>query len=222
MVPGDVILHPGRLMAKQSLFWQDLPWGRPIICPSLLLPPDDAQASPTCLTGEFEGSCSDWTNSDMSDEHMLPAATCGCPMVQRSMFWRRKGAVHECMLFLSVVLETQPPTLTPGNTHVFDFAMDQSRDKVALLIEDSTHLAEIFVGSTSAPGELRRITSFNDALLGELTLSTPEYLPYTGEEGWPMDGWVLKPPDFDPAKKYPLICGNSWRPKHSVWLWLLS
>jgi len=30
-------------------------------------------------------------------------------------------------------------------------------------------------------------------------------MPYTGVEDWPIDGWILKPLDFDPAKKYPMI-----------------
>jgi len=30
-------------------------------------------------------------------------------------------------------------------------------------------------------------------------------MPYTGADGWPMDGWVMKPRDFDPSRKYPLI-----------------
>ncbi len=33
----------------------------------------------------------------------------------------------------------------------------------------------------------------------------PEYVPFTGADGWSMDGWVLKPPDFDPSRKYPLV-----------------
>src|SRR5947209_2155120 len=30
-------------------------------------------ATPRNLTSEFEGSCSDWTNSDLSDDHLMPA-----------------------------------------------------------------------------------------------------------------------------------------------------
>ena len=59
--------------------------------------------------------------------------------------------------------------------------------------------------STAPAGELRRLTAFNDALLSEVLLSTPEYMPYTGADDWPMDGWVMKPHDFDPSRKYPLI-----------------
>ena len=62
----------------------------------------------------------------------------------------------------------QPPTLTPGNMHVLDFSIDQSRSTAAILIENPTHVAEIFVSSIAAPGELRQLTTFNDALFDEL------------------------------------------------------
>src|SRR2546428_3781663 len=31
------------------------------------------QGVATCLMGKFEGTCMDWTNSDMGDEHLMPA-----------------------------------------------------------------------------------------------------------------------------------------------------
>ena len=165
---------------------------------------DEAAAHPTCLTGEFEGSCSDWTNSDMSDEHMLPAPPWSLDGQTLYVLAAQRGSTRVYAVPLSGA-GMQPSTLTPGNTHVFDFDIDASGNKMAVLIENTTRLAEIFVGSPSAPGELRRITSFNDALLDELRLSTPEYMPYIGTEGWPIDGWILKPPAFDATKKYPLI-----------------
>ena len=89
--------------------------------------------------------------------------------------------------------------------HVLDFSIDQSRNTAAILIENPTHVAEIFVSSISEPGELRQLTTFNDALFDKLELATPEYMPYSGVDGWPMDGSILKPRDFDASKKYPLI-----------------
>ena len=161
-------------------------------------------ATPFCLTSEFEGSCSDWTNGDMSDEHMMPAPP-----------WSPDG---ETLYVLAAIRGTSqvfaipasgagkhPTSLTPGNIHVFDFDMNPARDKMAVLIEDATHLAEVFVHAHSTPGELQRITGFNDALLSTLTLVAPEYMPFTGEGGWPIDGWIIKPPDFDPTRTYPLI-----------------
>ena len=74
-----------------------------------------------------------------------------------------------------------------------------------MLVASATSAPEIFICSPASPGELHRVTSFNDALFNELTLDTPEYMPYKGADGWSMDGWILKPQDFDPKKKYPLI-----------------
>ena len=76
---------------------------------------------------------------------------------------------------------------------------------MAILIEEATHPAEIFTCSTASPGELQRVTAFNAALFNELEVAVPEYMPYTGAEDWPIDGWILKPPGFDAKKKYPLV-----------------
>jgi dipeptidyl aminopeptidase/acylaminoacyl peptidase len=98
-----------------------------------------------------------------------------------------------------------PATLTPGDIHVRDFSADRTGTHLSLLIGNPSRPPEIFVRATSDGGELKQLTTFNDALFSQLKLGTLEHMPYTGAEGWPMDGWLLRPPDFDPAKKYPMI-----------------
>jgi len=161
-------------------------------------------ASPRCLTGEFEGSCSDWTNSDMTNEQLMPAPVWSPDGKTLYILAVQRGSTRVYAI-ASEGAGKQPPTLTPGNMHVRDFSIDQSRSTMATLIEDPTHVSEIFVCSTASPGELRQLTGFNDVLFDELALATPEYMPYTGVDGWPMDGWILKPRNFDPGGKYPLI-----------------
>jgi len=162
------------------------------------------QAEPQCLTGEFEGGCSDWTNSDMTNEQMMPAPVWSTDCQTLYILAAQRGSTRVYAVDRAGVGK-QPPTLTPGNMHVLDFSIDQSRSTAAILIENPTRVAEIFVSSISAEGELRQFTTFNDALFDELELATPEYMPYSGVDGWPMDGWILKPRDFDASKKYPLI-----------------
>src|SRR6202035_3161176 len=36
------------------------------------IPADSTQAAATLLTGQFEGTSMDWTNSDMGDDHLMP------------------------------------------------------------------------------------------------------------------------------------------------------
>jgi dipeptidyl aminopeptidase/acylaminoacyl peptidase len=164
----------------------------------------EQSASPRCLTGEFEGSCSDWTNSDMTNEQLMPAPVWSPDGKTLYILAVQRGSTRVYAI-ASQGAGKQPPTLTPGNIHVRDFSIDQSTSTLATLIEDPTHVAEIFVCSTVSPEELRQLTGFNDALFDELALAAPEYMPYTGVDGWPMDGWILKPRDFDPGRKYPLI-----------------
>ncbi len=57
----------------------------------------------------------------------------------------------------------------------------------------------------AATGTSKKLTAFNDPLFGGLTLSEPEEIWYTSFDGQRIQGWVLKPPSFDPAKKYPMI-----------------
>jgi dipeptidyl aminopeptidase/acylaminoacyl peptidase len=164
----------------------------------------------TCLTWDFEGSFQDWTNSDIGDEHLAPAPAWSSDGKTLYGLASHRGASRLFTLAAAAGgggagTGKQLQTLTPGEIHVRDFSFDHATNQVALLIGSPTRVQEIFVRPTAASGELRRLTSFNEELLGEMALSTPEYLPYTGVDGWPMDGWVMKPRDFDPSKKYPLI-----------------
>src|SRR2546425_158728 len=163
-----------------------------------------AQAALSCLTSEFEGGCSDWTNSDMTDEQLIPAPVWSPDGKTLYILAVQRGSTRVYAIDAEGAGK-QPPTLTPGKMHVLDFSFDQDRNTGAILIENPTNVAEIFVSSMSSPGELRRLTHINDALFDELTLATPEYMFFSGVDGWPMDGWILKPRDFDPGKKYPLI-----------------
>ena len=75
--------------------------------------------------------------------------------------------------------------------------------------------AEIFVANSDGSG-IRQITHQNAQLLSQLDLPKPEAFWFEGAEKTRVEGFMIRPPDFDPAKKYPallLIHGgpqNSW------------
>jgi dipeptidyl aminopeptidase/acylaminoacyl peptidase len=158
----------------------------------------------TCLTQEFEGSFSDWTNSDIGDDHLAPAPVWSADGRTIFALASHRGATRVFAISLNGSGK-QPPTLTPGDIHVRDMSADHAAGTLALLIGTPTRVQEVYARSTATSGELRRLTGFNEDFLSELALSTPEYMSYTGADGWPMDGWVMKPRDFDPSKKYPLV-----------------
>jgi dipeptidyl aminopeptidase/acylaminoacyl peptidase len=55
------------------------------------------------------------------------------------------------------------------------------------------------------PTTFTTLTSVNRDLLAGKTLATTEEVWYTSVGGFRIQGWIVKPPDFDPSKKYPLM-----------------
>ena len=74
--------------------------------------------------------------------------------------------------------------------------------KVAFLSSAPTEPGEIF---TLEGREPRRITRHNDELLGKLKLAASEEISFKSKDGTSINGFIVKPPDFQPGKRYPAI-----------------
>lgn len=61
------------------------------------------------------------------------------------------------------------------------------------------------MGWTPGASAGTRLTHLNDALLKDVELSPPESVTVAGAGGTPVQMWILRPPGFDAAKKYPLV-----------------
>lgn len=57
-----------------------------------------------------------------------------------------------------------------------------------------------------------QLTHFNEWIINQKKLSTPEYLSFE-VDGVTIDGWVMKPVDFQEGKKYPAILNIHGGPK---------
>jgi dipeptidyl aminopeptidase/acylaminoacyl peptidase len=87
---------------------------------------------------------------------------------------------------------------------------------VAYLRQTATHPAEVWVGG-------RPLTHHTDSAVARLALRPLEEFGFVGALGDSVFGWILKPPGFDPARKYPvayLVHGgpqgawlDSWHPR---------
>lgn len=57
------------------------------------------------------------------------------------------------------------------------------------------------------------LTHFNEAYGKSLFFSMPEHLSFTTEDGTEIDGWVMKPRNFNPSRRYPAILNIHGGPK---------
>jgi len=53
--------------------------------------------------------------------------------------------------------------------------------------------------------DLAPVTRANAALLAQITMAAPESVTVPGEGGTPVQMWIVRPPHFEPARKYPLV-----------------
>ncbi len=103
-----------------------------------------------------------------------------------------------------VSITGQHRVVTEG-AHVLTMS-DMSRSGlVAGLRSTPTEHANIVVFDVRTPTQRRQLTDINGELLAGKTLATTEEIWYTSVDGMRIQGWIVKPPDFDPAKKYPLM-----------------
>ncbi|MFL6257076.1 MAG: S9 family peptidase, partial [Pyrinomonadaceae bacterium] len=77
---------------------------------------------------------------------------------------------------------------------------------------DAAHATEIYTarmdGVVPAGGsnnQAAALTHTNDSFMQQFSLRPAEELTWTGAGGTKVAGWLVKPPDFDPKRKYPLV-----------------
>lgn len=75
--------------------------------------------------------------------------------------------------------------------------------------------ADIVAASSDGSG-LKPLTAMNLDLLSQVDLKQPESVWFASAAGTKVQTWVLKPPQFDPAKKYPLLLAIHGGPQ-GVW-----
>lgn len=77
-------------------------------------------------------------------------------------------------------------------------------DRVVFLRQSATLPPEVFTVAIDGSG-LHSLAPLNAAALAGLDLAPLESFSFKGAMGDSVQAWLLKPPAFDPAKKYPLL-----------------
>jgi dipeptidyl aminopeptidase/acylaminoacyl peptidase len=103
---------------------------------------------------------------------------------------------------LDVATGRRTPVVTGGvNTAM---RVTPKGDGLVFLRQTATQPAEVYTVGLDGKG-LRPLTSMNAAALAGLDLPPLEPFGFVGALGDSVHGFLLKPPGFDPAKKYPLL-----------------
>lgn len=109
--------------------------------------------------------------------------------------------------------------ITHGDQAVLDFSVTPDGRTTVALVSAPVMIGDLF--TIAADGAQTRITDFNRKLWSQLNLTAPEEINYPTFDGKNIQGWIQKPPDFDPHKKYPLILNIHGGP-HAAYGWVFD
>ena len=111
-----------------------------------------------------------------------------------------------------------------------DLSLANNGKAVVFVHQQLTQPAEVYsLALGGGSGAARALTHTNDALLAGITRTVPASVTVKGAGGTPVQMWIVKPPGFDPAKKYPLVFWvhggpqsaflDSWSTRWNAQLW---
>ncbi len=100
-----------------------------------------------------------------------------------------------------------------GVRHVTGF--DATDDRLAWVVSGPDNPSDLFVADADGQNE-RRLTEVNAGFLATKKIALTEEMWYETHDGTRVQGWIVKPPDFDSAKKYPLVLQIHGGP-HAMW-----
>jgi dipeptidyl aminopeptidase/acylaminoacyl peptidase len=213
---GDLVLSPdGRQLAFHGSIAQPV---RSYSQPDLWVMDVAPNAKPRNLTADYDFDM----GSSVFGDNSAPRGGRG-----RTLYWSPDGR----RLFDIVEKEGRTPIVrvdtqtgrvtevTRGDQAVLDFSVSADSSTIVALVSSPVILGDLF--AVAGDGTQTCITDFNRKLWSQLNLTAPEEVNYSSFDGRRIQGWIQKPPDFDPQKKYPLILNIHGGP-HAAYGWVFD
>lgn len=168
----------------------------------LWIAPLDGSAPARCLTGAADLHISGWTINDVSNPESIPPT------------WSNDSQIiyfpvvyHGSSVLKSIRADGSQPTpdevIGEGGV-VGGYSFDRNQKRLAYFYGSMNDPGQVHVREmTASSGE--PLTNHNRDLLEEIEASDVEEVWFKGPDGNDLQGWIMKPPGFDPSQKYPSI-----------------
>ena len=115
-----------------------------------------------------------------------------------------------------------PPKKITNGVHVLSGISFAKNGQAAGVRSSVRQPGELVTFSLARPSEARALVDVNADVLAGVTLANMEELRYTAPDGLKVQGWLMKPANFDPTKKYPMVLwihGGTWSMYSVGWNW---
>ena len=113
------------------------------------------------------------------------------------------GTIHIFKVNIPKKGTSEVEQITEGQFNVSGM-VGQSGNNMVVTRTDMNHATEIYTVDLNS-GKMTQLSHANDALYAKIKLSKVEKRMTATTDGKEMLSWIIYPPDFDPAKKYPTL-----------------
>ncbi len=167
---------------------------------SLWIAPLDFSNKTTNLTEKADLHVSAWTINDLGEAETINPTW---SLDSKKIYFQ--AVIHGNTYLMSLDIESQQlETLIGESGVVSSYSFDRTQTKMAYFYGRINDPGQIYIRDM-ATGSVQCLTKINQTLLEQIDLGTIEEVWYKGADGNDLQGWILKPPSFDPAQKYPSI-----------------
>jgi len=101
-------------------------------------------------------------------------------------------------------LQGEPRAVTEGN-HLLSFSSMDLNGNFAVTVSSYHEPGDIWTLNLRNPARMNRLTRVNQDILTGVAMGEVEEIWYKSTGELDIQGWVIRPPDFDPSREYPLI-----------------
>jgi dipeptidyl aminopeptidase/acylaminoacyl peptidase len=130
-----------------------------------------------------------------------------------------RGEANE--YFMALAPGSTPKKVTSG-AHMLTGLSFARNGQIAAIRSTAGRPGVLVTFALSRPAEIRTLIDVNADVLDGIPLADAEEIWYPATDGLKIQGWLMKPANFDPAKKYPLVLwihGGPWSMYNVGWNW---
>ena len=157
-----------------------------------------AGGEPRVLATELDGHA--------RDPHWTPDGRGVCFLIAK------QGRIELCH---KSVEDGPAETVVTAEREILDYDLSSDGTQVGFVASTDRAPWDLYIAALDGKDE-QRLTEVNAGWLADRTLGEVEDLWFESADGTPIQGWIVKPPGFDPQAKYPLVLSIHGGP-HVMW-----
>jgi dipeptidyl aminopeptidase/acylaminoacyl peptidase len=113
------------------------------------------------------------------------------------------GVKGEYQVFRIDISDHRLTQITAGSRAVRSPSI-AANGRIVYLVNDFTHMDDVYSWAVDSTRE-KKLSNHNASLWSNLALAPVQRMTYKGADGWNVDGYLVKPLNWQPGKTYPLI-----------------